>query len=291
MKPHSLSYESMGTSWEISIWDKLSASNLELLHKKIVAISHDFDQTYSRFIPSSLVSQLATRLGLVEVPANFMRMLRPYIHLYSLSHKKFTPLVGRTLQDMGYDQNYSLKPKKHIHAVPDLDTTVRIIDNTHIEIREPVVFDFGALGKGYAVELIKTYLRTQNIKRFLVNGSGDIAYQGDNVPITVGLEHPLDTTKVIGSIKMRKGAMCSSGANRRAWGTYHHIIDPQTLSSPTDIIATWVIADSATVADALATALFLCPPEAFSDAFPFEYCILNKQMSVKRSAGFNATLY
>ncbi|MCR4326130.1 MAG: FAD:protein FMN transferase [Candidatus Roizmanbacteria bacterium] len=291
MKPCSFAYESMGTSWNISIWDRLSSVEFETVRKKIISLSQDFDQTYSRFIPSSFVSQLATKTGVVTVPAHWVPMLRIYMKLYSLSGKKFTPLIGKTLADMGYDQTYSLKPKKQIRTVPDLNTTVQIIDDTHIKIHEPVLFDFGALGKGYAVELIQAYLQTQGVKRFLVNGSGDIAYVGNGAPITVGLEHPLDTSKVIGSIEMRDGAMCSSGANRRVWNTYHHIIDPQLLSSPTDIVATWVIADSATIADALATALFLCPPEAFSPAFPFEYCILNRQMRVKRSAGFSATLY
>lgn len=291
MKPYSFSFESMGTGWEILIWDSLSPSTQASLRANSIAISQDFDQTYSRFISTSLVSRLVNESGVIEVPTDCTHMLHLYLKLYSLSAKKFTPLVGQTLEDMGYDQTYSLKPKKHIRAVPDLDTVVRIIDETHIELRKPVVFDFGALGKGYAVNLVKTYLEKQGVKRFLVNGSGDIAYAGNGEPITVGLEHPLDTTKVIGSIEMRSGAMCSSGANRRVWGPYHHIIDPQLLSSPTDILATWVIADSATIADALATALFLCPPELFSAVYSFEYCLLNKNMRVKRSAGFHATLY
>src|SRR5690606_19289386 len=115
-----------------------------------------------------------------------------------------------------------------------------------------------------------------------VNGSGDISYSGNEV-IKVGLEHPKDQTKIIGVVDLTKGSMCSSGSNRRSWGKYHHIIDPDSLASTTEIIASWVIAPSATIADALATALFLSPPEAFASEFDFEYLLLNKNMKVKRS--------
>ncbi len=89
---------------------------------------------------------------------------------------------------------------------------------------------------------------------------------------------------------MAAGALCGSGTNRRRWATYHHIIDPHTNHSTTDIVAAWVLSDSATLSDALATALFLAPPENFSN-FNFEFCLLNKDYKIKRSAGFTAELF
>lgn len=291
MKPHSFSYESMGTDWSVSIWDGIDSHSLRNLEHEIISLSQNFDQTYSRFISTSLVSELSHKTGIITVPEDFVEMLRLYFQLYYLSHKKFTPLVGSVLEDLGYDFKYSLKEKGTIHPITDLDKAVTIIDDKTIELHTPSLFDFGALGKGYFVEKIKSILLKKGLKRFLVDGSGDIAYIGSGETISVGLEHPLDSTKVIGTVQMAEGSMCSSGSNRRSWGNHHHIIDPDSLSSTTEIIASWVMADSATLADGLSTALFLVPPEYFQKEFKFEYLLLNKDMKVKRSKGFNVELY
>lgn len=290
MEPSSFTYESMGTHWEVSIWDKVEEYLFLKIQKDIVLMSELFDQTYSRFISTSFVSRISTLTGTIEVPFDFIEMLKVYEQFFKLSQKKVNPLIGCTLSDMGYDAEYSLKKKKIIHHTPNLLDTVIIKDQNHIEIKQPVVFDFGALGKGYFVDKIFTYLVKKGFKQILVNGSGDIHYQG-NKSITVGLEHPLDTTKVIGTIQFSKGAMCSSGTNRRAWGEYHHIIDPLTLRSPTEILAAWVIADSAALADVLATALFFVPPDDFFSHYTFEYLLMNRHMKVKRSPGFKAILF
>ena len=54
MNPQSITYESMGTQWMISVWD-LPSHSFETLATEIQRKSHEFDMTYSRFIPSSLV--------------------------------------------------------------------------------------------------------------------------------------------------------------------------------------------------------------------------------------------
>ena len=114
-----------------------------------------------------------------------------------------------------------------------------------------------------------------------MNGSGDIYYAGTE-PIKVGLEDPDDKTKVIATIEMKEGAMCASGTNRRAWDKYHHVIDPHSKTSTEKIVATWVIAKSTGLADALASCLFFVAPEDLSFQ-NFEYCIMNKERRIKKS--------
>ena len=291
MLPQKLAYESMGTTWEISIWDQIKEDAFTSITSEITNKSHEFDNTYSRFIKNSFVSKISHKTGKIKVPEEFIQILQLYFKLYDLSEKKLTPFIGHTLEELGYDADYSLISQKKINKVPDLFETVKIIDTTTIKVKEPVLFDFGAVGKGFLVDTATSFLKEKGVKRFLVNGSGDISYVSNDKEITVGLENPLNTTQIIGTIKMKYGCMCSSATNRRAWGKYNHIIYPQTLSSPKEIIASWVIADSAALADGLATALFMVPPENFSINFQFEYCILNKDLQVKRSSGFHAQLF
>lgn len=289
MKPSSFSYDSMGTSWEITIWDKINPTPLKKIQTEITSLSNDFNNTYSRFEEKSLVSKISKKSGRHKVPAGFMNMLVLYKDLFESTGGKVNPLVGKTLEDLGYDKNYSLKPKGKISQVPNLNT-VSIIDSGTIETRIPLLFDFGALGKGYFVDIIKEILLKQNLRHFLINGSGDMYYMGEK-PITAGLEHPNDSTKVIGVKTMTTGALCASANNRRRWGKFTHTIDPLTLNTEHEIIATWVASEKAAIADALATALFFVSPERLRGKYDFEYLMLNKNYRVKTSKDFNAKLY
>ncbi len=281
----------MGTSWKISIWDDLDPSVLLSLQQSIIAQSTEFDQTYSRFIPSSLIWSLTEKRGIVEVPADLVTMLRLYERFFRSTAGKVNPLIGFALSDLGYDSEYTLKPKENIRPVPDFHEALSIVDDTHIELRTSVLIDLGALGKGTFVDKLSSFLRSQGVKRFLVDGSGDIFYQGNGESIRAGLEHPDDPTKAIGVVEMREGSMCASGINRRKWGDRHHVLDPLSLTSPQDILAVWVLAPTAAHADGLATCLFFTEPERLQDEFRFEYCILNTEYRVKRSAGFEAEMF
>ncbi|RJQ36413.1 FAD:protein FMN transferase [Candidatus Parcubacteria bacterium] len=282
-------YESMGTRWRISVGDGMGDAAWDAIQKTITRMADEFDQTYSRFIATSLVRRLATHAGEAEVPADFTAMLDWYRRLWHPSNKKLNPLVGFSISDLGYDADYTLTPHRTIRSTPDLDATVTILDERHIRIAEPVLFDFGALGKGYFIDNVAAYLQKAGLRRFVVDGSGDIFHAGSE-PLRVGLEDPDDPSKIIGAIAMSEGAMASSSGNRRTWRDWHHIIDPATLRSPREILATWVIADRAVLADALATGLFFAAPERFA-AFDFEYCMLNAERRVRRSAGFAAELF
>jgi thiamine biosynthesis lipoprotein len=206
--------------------------------------------------------------------------------------QKLNPLIGHSISDLGYDKDYTLTPKTHIRPTPNFLETVQLVDATHIKLTEPALIDLGALGKGYAVDRISDYLRTEGIKEFLVDGSGDIAYQREEGVIRAGLEDPEDTEKVIGVIELRgKGAFCASSGARRRWKGYQHTIDPETLQSPTGVLATWVKAETAVLADALATCLFFAPEGNFRPAHEFESCIMKNGRSVVASPGFHAQLF
>ena len=291
--PHKHAYDAFGSHWEITVWDDIASSHFHALMREVLARSEQFEAIFSRFIPTSLVSRIATerQTGEITVPRDFTAMLRLYFQLYQATDGKITPLIGHTLSDLGYDAAYSLTPQKIVRLSPDLLETVTLIDSAHIAVKYPVLFDFGAIGKGYFCDRIADFLRENAIRRFLVNGSGDIVYEGNSEAIHVGLEHPGDTTKVVGSVEMTRGALCASGTNRRRWRNYHHIIDPDTTTSPEHLLATWVIAENAALADILATALFLAAPQALRTAIPFEYATLDPTLILHQSHDFRAKTY
>ena len=68
-------------------------------------------------------------------------------------------------------------------------------------------------------------------------------------------------------------------------------IDPAALISPRHLLSTWVVAESALLADALATALYFVPPKVLLPHFAFEYLILNPDFVAEHSAGLRGELF
>ena len=69
---------------------------------------------------------------------------------------------------------------------------------------------------------------------------------------------------MIGKVKISRGALAASSTMKRYWqnsaGKQHHIINPSTHSpSDSGIVASFVLAKTALIADSLATALIISP--------------------------------
>lgn len=213
-----------------------------------------------------------------------------YYRLYKVSDGTFTPLIGNVLVEAGYDSTYSFTPTT-LHRPPKWED---VLDYhfPSLTIKKPVVLDFGAAGKGFLVDKIGAILEELDVESYCVDAGGDILYNHkQKKPLRVGLEHPTDQRKVIGYIDLQDGSICASSGNRRAWGQYHHIIKPDTLSSPSDILSVWVTASNTMTADALATALFLAEAETLASHFSYEYLICYSDFSIKKSDGFDAVIF
>ena len=87
------------------------------------------------------------------------------------------------------------------------------------------------------------------------------------------------------------GSVCASGIDRRQWAGLHHVMDPISAKPVAGIIATWVVADTALLADGMATALFLTDPSKLQSVFTFEYCIVKSDRTFERSERFPAELF
>jgi ApbE family protein len=88
-----------------------------------------------------------------------------------------------------------------------------------------------------------------------------------------------------------KGWFCASAVNRRAWGDgLHHILDARTGTPVRDVLATWVIADNATLADGIATALFLTDPPRLNKTYRFTFVRMSAN-GIEASPGFDGELF
>jgi len=260
------------------------------LVEQIAARVEAFDRTYSRFRDDSLVSRIARTPATYAFPEDADALFALYRRLYEATDGAVSPLVGRTLETLGYDRGYSLRPDAHRAAVPRWEESIAWADGALTALR-PLVLDVGAAGKGYLVDIVGGLLHAGGVDRFVVDASGDIVHAGPT-PIRVALEHPLDRAKAIGVVNLANGSLCASASNRRAWGDgLHHIIDA-TTGLPTDrVVATWAMAATGLEADGLATALFLAEPARLAQTFDFDFVRMFANGRVERSTHLDGELF
>ncbi len=296
-----LKFEAIGTHWQIDIYDEISAEKEAEILKCIRDRIEIFDKDYSRFRDDSLVMEMAKTPGKYPLPAHAPDMMNLYYKLYALTGSAFTPLIGQTLVDAGYDAKYTLEEKVIGEIAKPMNWSEALNYDTEkniLEIKKPVLLDFGGIGKGYLIDIIGQILLDNEILSFCIDAGGDILHvtrddsQAEIPPLRVGLEHPENTSQVIGVIEIKNKSICGSSGNRRAWKNFHHIMDPHTGEASRKILASWVTADTTIVADALATCLFFVPPNVLEEGgFQFEYLVLHPDYSVEKSAGFDAELF
>jgi FAD:protein FMN transferase len=281
---HHFAFEAIGTQWWIGIYQALADDALGSLQRSINHRIEQFDQTYSRFRADSLVTQISRQAGIYHLPPDSRPLLELYRQLYESTGGLVTPLIGQTLSDAGYDAHYSFQPKD-LTPPPRWDDVMAYADCTLTTTR-PLLLDFGAAGKGYLVDLLGIVLSKHGVQHFCIDASGDIYCQGLDTPLTIGLENPDASDEVIGTIAVRNNALCGSATNRRAWKSYHHILDPQTLTPVQRVRATWVLSKSTLLADGLATALFFVEPHLLQQSYQFDYCVLGGDGSAQYSHPF-----
>jgi thiamine biosynthesis lipoprotein len=289
-KKRTLAFDAIGTSWQIDLPLKLAEDEFNQLNDNIKYIINQFDKTYSRFRADSLVSKMAQKADTYELPKDAKPMLELYYSLYDISRGQVTPLIGQLMSDAGYDSEYSLLPKE-LRQVPNWNETI-MLDWPEVTIQQPILLDFGAIGKGYLVDLVAELLVGQNVDNFLVNAGGDmIDHQTNKKPRRIGLEHPNRSDEVVGVAYLENSSLCGSAGNRRAWQGFNHIMNPKTRAPMTNLLSVWAMADTTMLADAMTTALYFVEPATLKQAYEFEYAFIRPDYSLEYSPGFKADFF
>ncbi|MDO4172146.1 MAG: FAD:protein FMN transferase [Prevotellaceae bacterium] len=140
-----------------------------------------------------------------------------------------------------------------------------------IEKQDPrTLLDCSAIAKGYGVDMVADYLKSQGIKNYMVEIGGEIAAKGHNAngnAWKIGVTKPTDDTLAVKQdiqavLTMTDIAMATSGNYRNYYykngKKYAHTIDPKTgYPVQHSILSTTVIADNCAKADAYATAFMV----------------------------------
>lgn len=281
--PHAWTFEAIGTSWRIDTPDPLG----ERVRAAVTARVDRFDRDWSRFRADSRIAPLAAGDARVRLADDAGPLLAYYRELRAATGGRVSPVVGRSLEVLGYDAGYRLAPSGDPLPAPVWDPGW---DGPEITAVTPLVLDVGAAGKGYLVDLVGDLLTEYGIPAHVVDGSGDLRPRG--VPMRIALENPADARRAVGVVEMTEGALCASATTRRAWGAgLHHVLDALTGRPVDHWIATWAIAPTALEADGAATALFFDVDPGFLSRHGVEFARMSRDGRVERSDGFPGEVF
>jgi len=140
------------------------------------------------------------------------------------------------------------------------------------EIALPVAkmeIDFGGFGKEYAVDRAAVLLMERGVQAGLVNLGGDLRVIGphpdgstpDDCEWHIGISHPRSPNAVLTSVRIRAGALATSGDYERSFEVngkrYCHIIDPRSGYPVESFQSVSVFSESCLVAGSSASTAML----------------------------------
>lgn len=276
-------FDAIGTRWEIESSRELGADD----RRSAAAEIERFDREWSRFRADSAVTRVAREGGTI-VSRDAGAMLDAFREASAATEGAVNPLVGRSLEALGYDAGYTLRAGTPVAASADWPSTLSWTAG-EASASAPALLDVGALGKGRLVDLVADALWHVD-GDLVVDAGGDMRARGGAV--RVGLEHPYDPTRAIGVIELQDAALCASATNRRAWGDgLHHVLDARTGVPVRTWAATWALAREAMRADAVATALFFDGGPELAASWGVEWVRMTTDGRVERSPGCPAELF
>lgn len=276
-------FDAIGTRWEIETAHELRSAERELVDAEI----DRFDREWSRFRDDSSVIAMSRAGGTIS-SSDAGAMLDAYRELSRATAGAVNPLVGESLEALGYDADYTLVAGAPLVAPHGWTDRIRWTER-EATASEPSLIDVGALGKGRLVDLVMDALRDVP-GDLLVDAGGDMRARGSVV--RVGLEHPYDPTKAIGVVELQDAALCASAVNRRAWGDgLHHVLDARTGVPVRTWAATWAMSSDAMRADAVATALFFDGGPELAASWDVHWVRMTTDGRVERSPGCPAELF
>ncbi|MCZ6704118.1 MAG: FAD:protein FMN transferase [Ignavibacteria bacterium] len=285
----------LGTVVEIRVKDKDSKKAETAIEKSFREIKRidDLFSTYNRNSPVWKLNH--NQDTLINVDPEIFSLMVLCDSIYNLTYGSFDVSLNKLLATWGFDGDDPTLP-----ADDKLRSTLLNSGWNNIELLEENSFNrtagtelnFGAIAKGYAIDKAVIVLKNIGINDALVNAGGEIKTIGNNW--IIGIQHPREPNQVIETITPGEMSVATSGDYEKHFivdgKRYHHILNPKTGYPADSLISVTVLNKSCTIADALATAVFVLGLsrglELIENLPETEVMIIDNQMNKTYSSDF-----
>lgn len=254
-----------GTYYNIQFFDTQEKD----FKKSYDSIFSVLNQSMSTYLPDSDISKINAGDSLVVVDDHFKRVFDASKVIYNETKGYFDPTIGILVNAWRFG------PKKEKIELDSLKIDSMMLsvgfDKVKLEAGKikklsDTFIDYNAIAKGYALDVIATFLDSKGYQNYLIDIGGEIRAKGKNLISeklwSVGIENPnfdgsQSYTKIV---TLQDESMATSGVYRKfkideQGKRYSHILNPKTgYPSKTNILSVSVISPNCMEADAYATA-------------------------------------
>ncbi len=231
----------------------------------------------SHYLPESEVSYINAHAAqeAVRVHPEVFALVQRAVRLCEETEGAFDITVMPLVRCWGFYEGTGQVPSGHTlaKARERVGYSHLILDEREQTIafgREGMEIHLGAIGKGYAVDRAVEVLREAGVEAAMVHGGHSSVRAYGHPPNTEGwqirLPHPLHAERSLAYLLLRHRAISTSASTEqyfeRGGQRFGHILDPRTgLPVHNELLSVSVLADEATLTDALSTAFFVLGEE------------------------------
>jgi len=269
-----------GTSYHIT-YESRDSKNLQ---NEIDSLLSDFDNTFSTYIPGSIISQINRNETGVNINDHFIKVFNKAYEVYKATDGVFDITVAPLVNAWGF--GFTEKADVDSAMIDSLlqyvgMEKVMIEDRKIIKKYKEMMLDCNAIAQGYAVDVAADFLDKKGIRNYLVEIGGEIRTRGVNAEGNlwrIGIDRPLEKNIIPGTylqaiVELRNRSLATSGNYRKFYEVngikYAHSIDPKT-GYPVfkNLLSVTVLAEDCMTADAYATALMVMGLDEAKDFLP-----------------------
>jgi thiamine biosynthesis lipoprotein len=254
----------MGTTISLLLPTSQAARGVQI----VGSLFREWEQTLSRFLPESELSQLNAHAGTAMAVSDLLyTVLATALSAAQATQGVYDPALLEQLVQLGYDRTFDDLPAVSFDPIIPGEPGggwrgIRVNPiYRHVTLPIGIKLDFGGIAKGMAVDAALEQLRVSGVSPALVNAGGDLAVMGlppdaEQWPIAVpGRER-------YWTIPLHSGAVATSGIAHRHWWQgqtlRHHLLDPRTgLPAQSDLWSVTVVADRCEQAEVAAKVAFI----------------------------------
>jgi FAD:protein FMN transferase len=237
------------------------------LDAAVAAIRH-VEQQMSLFIPGSALCRL-NRDGVLHQPhPDLVQVLALARQVSQKSQGAFDV----TVQPL-WDVWQKAKQAGRLPDPQEVQSALARVGWQHLQVTQQrigfsqpqMAATLNGIAQGFAGDLAQAALRSWGIEHALID-TGEWSALGispQQSPWTLGVADPRHPQTLIGKLAMGVGAMATSSDEHYRFGNddkHHHIFDPRTGYSPSQLASVTVLASSCALADALTKVMFMASP-------------------------------
>jgi len=287
----------LGSSVTLSVWHRDEAAAEAALDAAFAELER-VESLMSLYRPESQLSQLNQQSVLDHPHPHLITVLE-----YAASMAKETNgAFDVTVQPL-WEIYHQAKKQNRLPSEAEVHEARSLVDWRRVQIRpssvkltgEGTAVTLNGIAQGFAADAAMAAMRRAGVVHALID-TGEMNATGgkpDGSAFTVGIQHPRYPDTFVSMAKLQDRCLATSGDYQTRFSddfVHHHLFDPRTGHSPTELASVSIVAPTAMAADALSTAVFVLGAERGMDLVRrtpgTDALLVSKSGQITSTAGF-----